>query len=295
MFPGGNMIELFIQDVPAAEAPRPIGEIMAAAPEEAWRRVPDDQLLLIDTPGGRIAVELSSVLGQDHVEQVKLLTGAGYYEGLSFYRVIEGFVAQGGDHTDERSKGKAKLSLKAEFEEPLPQGTVFTTLGVRDGYAPEVGFIEGMPAGRNAATGSSWLAHCTGAFAFGRNDGPDTASTEFYITLQPQRYLDRNLTVFGRVLDGMNVVQAAPRGVIDEDEETDDFAERLMISTFTLASDLPEEERPAYEVMDTQSASFAELIEARKARPSPFFVYRPGHVDLCQMPVPTRAAENGDK
>ncbi|MCQ8185539.1 peptidylprolyl isomerase [Parvularcula maris] len=288
------MIELIIQEDAVAEGPREIAEIMAAAPDEAWRRVPDEQLLLIDTPEGRIAVELSSVLGQDHVEQIKLLSRAGYYEGLSFYRVIEGFVAQGGDHTDDHPKGKARTSLEAEFEEKLPEGTVFTTLGVRDGYAAEVGFVGGMPAGRDASTGTSWLAHCTGAFAFGRNNGPDTASTEFYITLQPQRYLDRNLTVFGRVLSGMDVVQAAPRGVIDQDPETDDFSERLMIDSFRLAADLPEEERPAYEVMNTESDTFAELIEARKARPSAFFIYRPGHVDLCQMTIPTRTVEAED-
>ena len=140
-------------------------------------------------------------------------------------------------------------ALEAEFEEPLPGGVSFTSLSVLDGYASEVGFVESMPAGRDPVSGTTWLAHCTGAFAYGRNNGADTASTEFYITLQPQRYLDRNLTVMGRVLDGMTLVQGMPRGVIDGDPETDDFEERLMLKGMTIATQfrvraVDEPERP---------------------------------------------------
>jgi len=283
------MFELALVD---DAAPRPVAEIVASAPDDHWREIPAEQLLLIDTEKGTITVQLSSVLAQDHVAQARTLAREGYYEGLSFYRVIEGFVAQGGDHTGEADKGSAKENLKAEFEEPLPEEASLTTFPYADGYAPEVGYIESIPAGTDPETGTSWLAHCTGAFAYGRNNPKDTASTEFYITIQPQRYLDRNLTVLGRVIDGMHIAQAAPRGVIDGDPETDDFPERLMLRGMRIASDLPNSDQPRWRILDDQSASFEELVRARGARPSDFFYHRPGHVNLCQVPIPVERVEN---
>ena len=277
------MFELALVD----DAPRPVGDIMAAATDADWRTVDPENLLLMETEAGTITIELSAHLAPGHTEQMRTLAREGFFEGLSFYRVIEGFVAQGGDFADTRDIGSAKI-LEAEFEEPMPAGATFTPLTVTDGYAEQVGFIDGMPAGREG--GQVWLAHCTGAFAYGRNNERDSASTEFYITLQPQRYLDRNLSVAGRVLDGMTIAQAAPRGVIDGDPETDDFEERLKITGLQVAADLPEAARPSWQVMDDTSPLFAELMEARKARPSEFFYFRPGHVNLCQMPVPVRRA-----
>lgn len=272
----------------ADETPREVGVIVAEAPADHWREIPPDQLLLIETPEGQITVALSSVLAQTHIAQVRTLAREGYYQGLSFYRVIEGFVAQGGDHQGTQDLGSAQPKLAPEFEEALPEGAVFTQLPFGDHYADDVGYIESLPAGRDAETGTTWLAHCTGAFAFGREVAEDTASTEFYITLQPQRYLDRNLTVAGRVIDGMGIVQAAPRGVIDNDPETDDFPNRLMIKGMTIVSDIPEGQRPRWRILDDRSASFRELTKARAARPSDFFYHRPGHVNLCQMPVPVQ-------
>lgn len=269
------------------EAPRPVAEIMAAATDADWRTVDPENILLMETEAGTITIELSDKLAQAHTEQMRTLAREGFFEGLSFYRVIEGFVAQGGDFSETRDLGSAKV-LKAEFDEPLPEGAVFTPLSVTDGYAEAVGFIDGHPAGREGD--QVWLAHCTGAFAYARNTEKDTASTEFYITLQPQRYLDRNLTVAGRVIDGITIAQAAPRGVVDDDPETDDFKERLIINALRVAADLPEEGRPVWQVMDDKSPLFAELVEARKARPSDFFYHRPNHVNLCQMPVPVRRA-----
>lgn len=268
------------------DAPRPVAEIVRTAPDDHWRQIPPDQLLLIDTSEGTITVMLSSALAQDHVVQARVLAREGYYQGLSFYRVIENFVAQGGDHTGDVDKGSAKKTLEAEFEEPLPETAVFKEFPYKDGYAASVGYIESMPAGRDESTGSAWLAHCTGAFAYGRENDQNSASTEFYITLQPQRYLDRNLTVLGRVIDGMGLVQAAPRGVIDGDPETDDFPQRLMLTGMRIVADLPKDEQPRWRILDDQSASFAEMIRARGARPDPFFYYRPNHVNLCQVPIP---------
>ncbi|MEO1656278.1 MAG: peptidylprolyl isomerase [Pseudomonadota bacterium] len=279
------MIDALVADEPLKTP----SEIVAEAPADAWVTVDPDQLLLIDTAFGRVAVMLSSTMAQGHVEQMKTLVSQHYYDGLSFYRVIDGFVAQGGVLEETRELGEAKAKMEPEFEEPLPEGAVFAPLGYADGYAPEAGFIGGIPAGRDPETKTAWLAHCTGAFAYGREDARDSASSEIYITLQPQRYLDRNLTVAGRVIDGMDAVQRFPRGdrevnigIIEKPEN------RTKIFRVRMASDLPEAQRPGYQVMDTSSDTFAAYVASIANRPSGFWYHRPDHADLCQLTIPVR-------
>jgi peptidylprolyl isomerase len=274
--------------VQADAAPRTVSEIMETAPEGAWVTPDPDTLIYMDTEQGQIVIRLQDEMAPAHGEQIRKLIEESYYDGLHFYRVIEGFVAQGGDESGTRDKGGAADTLPAEFEQDASDDLPFTPLGYTDGYAAEVGFVDGMPAGRDPETGTVWLAHCTGAFAFGRDVGRDTASTEFYITLQPQRYLDRNLTVFGRVLDGMSVVQSIPRGELNNGGTIADRARWTRIERVRLGSQVPGDEQTQLQYMDTGSATFAELIRARAARPSDFFYYRPNHIDLCQMPIPVR-------
>ncbi|MEO1043137.1 MAG: peptidylprolyl isomerase [Pseudomonadota bacterium] len=269
--------------------------IVAEAPSDAWVTVDPDQLMLIDTAAGRVTVMLSDTMAQAHVEQMKTLVSQRYYDGLSFYRVIDGFVAQGGVLEEERDLGAAAAKLAPEFDETLPKGAQFAGLGYKDGFAPEAGFIGGMPAGRDPETGKAWLAHCTGAFAFGREDAADSASSEIYITLQPQRYLDRNLTVAGRVIDGMDAVQRFPRG--DREVNIGIIAKpenRAKIIRVRMASDLPEVSRPHYQVFDTNTDLFTMYVKSHANRPSGFFYFQPDHADLCQVPIPVREVETAE-
>ena len=153
-----------------------------------------------------------------------------------------------------------------------------------DGFAPSVGFVGSLPAGRDLEKGTLWHLHCMGAFAFGREDGADTASTEFYVALQPQRYLDRNLTVFGRVIDGMEHLQALRRVSPPETKE-DDLGETII--RMRMASD-SEASVAAWEILDSARPVFADFMEARRNRPESFFHYSADHLDVCQAPVPVR-------
>ena len=268
-----------------------VAEILAEAPDDAWVSPRPEDTLYVETPQGRIVIALVPELAPAHAAQLRTLAREGYYDGLSFYRVPIGFVAQGGDVTGERDLGAAARTLPAEFETPLPDGLTFTPLGMDDPYAPESGFIESLPAARDPETGTAWLAHCAGALAFGREEGRDTASTEIYITLQPQRYLDRNLTVVGRVVWGFEHVDAITRNAPGNFGTMADLGEATPIVSVRLASDVPRVRRTEVELLDSASDTFRALIGARAARPSGFFYYRPNHVDLCQMPVPARLAE----
>ena len=286
------MTPAFAQDAedaaPQADTPKTVAEVMEIAGDADWIAPNPDSTIYMRVPHGLIVIVLSDDLAPGHVEQVRTLVREGYYDGLNFYRVIDGFVAQGGDAAGEKDKGSAADSLPAEFEEPIPDGLAFTPLGNADGYAPEAGFINGMPAGLDRERGSVWLAHCAGAFAFGRNNERDSASTEFYITLQPQRYLDRNLTVFGRVIWGMDVVQAIKRGRPNNGGVIENEEDWTPILSARLASDVPEAELLDLQMMDTNSDVFLELIEARRNRMGEFFYVQHDYLDLCQLQLPVR-------
>lgn len=272
------------------EGKKSSAEILADAPDEDWRTLDQENLLYIEVETGVAIVALSETLAKRHVAQVKTLARQKFYDGLSFYRVIDGFVAQGGDPFEERDIGDAKQSLEAEFEEPYElfrrDGAIFKTSPYDDGYASGVGFAhDGLPIGLDQEAQSVWHLHCTGAFAFGRNDERDSASTEFYITLQPQRYLDRNLTVFGRVVDGMEHIQRLRRNEPPETKD-DDLGDEII--TIRVGSDLADARKKHLQMLRSDSDSFSAYLESRANRPEGFFYYRPNYVDVCQLPVPVR-------
>ncbi|HUO91667.1 MAG TPA: peptidylprolyl isomerase [Rhizomicrobium sp.] len=265
-----------------------------------WRDVDPNNLVLIDTKYGEVAVELAPDFAPNHVARVRALIRAHFYDGKTFYRVIDGFVAQGGigeGTSSTASYGKEQLkqwpALKAEFDAPVSRLGAFSPLGSPDLFAPEVGYVNGFPVARDMKDGKAWIVHCPGTFAFARDNGDDTATTEFYVVIgEMQRRLDRNLTAFGRVIDGMQYLQKLNRGnpdvamgVIQNKSDQDP------ILRVRLAADLPAGARPHYQVMKTESPSFA-AKKAQKLNPAPDFYHRkpPQVLDLCNMPAPVRRA-----
>ncbi len=162
------------------------------------------------------------------------------------------------------------------------------TLGNGDLFAETVGHIDGFAVGRSAELGREWLLHCPGAMAMARDEDPDSGGTEFYIVLDAQRYLDRNLTVFGRVIDGMQYIQKLRRGdraiesgVIQAPAQGDE------IISMQLASEIDAAKRPSYRVMVTPSAAFEDAKTAKRVRAEAFFYRRPPEtLDICGFEVP---------
>ncbi|HVV66338.1 MAG TPA: peptidylprolyl isomerase [Rhizomicrobium sp.] len=272
----------------------------AADDAAAWRPVDPDNLVLIDTAYGQTAIELAPEFAPRHVERLRALIRAHFYDGLSFYRVIDGFVAQGGAGEDTASTEnkpkdpateKAWPPLRAEFERPWGKDAKFIPLGSPDLFAKQAGHVRGFPVGRDPKTKTEWIIHCPGTFAFARDNDADTATTEFYIVIgEAPRRLDRNLTAFGRVIDGMPYLQKLERGDPAVDNGViADKAKRDRIVGMKLASDMPEAERPRYEVMRDDTKAFAQW-KAKKKNPAPGFYVRqpPPILDICLAPVPAR-------
>ena len=257
----------------------------ALAPD--WRDVAPENLILIETTYGDIIVELNPDFAPNHAAQFRNLVRDDVYNGTRFYRVIDTFVAQGGLQDDEMV-GQFP-TLTNENDRPLSDAK-FIPLGNADLFAPIVGHVDGFAVGRSESLQKEWLLHCPGALAMARDTDPDSGGTEFYIVLDAQRYLDRNLTIFGRVIDGMQYVQKLKRGiraiesgVIQAPEMGDE------ILSMTVAADMDAVIRPSYQVQAMPSQAFDNAKTAKRVRDDPFFYRKPPEVlDICGFETPVR-------
>jgi peptidylprolyl isomerase len=255
-----------------------------------WRDVDAENLVVMDTKHGRVLLELSPLFAPTHADRFRSLVRAKFYDGQSFYRVIDGFVAQGGIGEGDDKKLPEWPALKAEFDRNIGIDVEFVPLGSPDLFAERVGHVDGFPVGQSRKDKRMWLLHCPGALAMARDNDPDTGGTEFYVPIgQAPRRLDRNLTVFGRVLDGMQFLQKLNRG--DPKVESgviQDPARRDPIVRVQMAADMPEADRPRVQVMDPASKAF-EAFKAQRRNPAPDFYKRVSpNLDICAFNAPIR-------
>jgi peptidylprolyl isomerase len=274
---------------------RSAAEIIAAAPEADWRTPDPSNLLYMELATGRVIIELAPQFAPQHVGNIRTLARAGYWDGTSIYRSQDNFVVQFGDADSDdparaRPLGEAKKQLPAEFHRAA-RGLAFDRLPDADGWAREVGFAEGFPAGRDPGKGTAWMAHCYGTVGAGRSDADDSSiGTELYVTIgQSPRQLDDNITVVGRVLAGMELLSTIKRGPPPLGFY-ENPGERTPIGSIRLASEVPEAGRTKLQVLRTSTQSFRDATEARRNRVDGFYKRPAGHVDLCNVPIPTRTA-----
>ena len=179
-----------------------------------WQKVVADNLVTLQTHYGPVTIALEPDLGPQHVARFRNLIKEGFYDDRYFYRVVDGFVAQGGSNETHEVTPKTSL-LKAEFTVPLKEAAM--VVENNDPFAPATGFYHGFPVGIDKSRQEMWALHCPGTVAFARDNEKDTGSTEFYIVIgQAPRHLDRNMSVVGRVVAGMPALQNLPRGDNDK-------------------------------------------------------------------------------
>ena len=152
-------------------APPPV--VMNAFVDPDSSHDPDNVLVLDLSNGGRVMIRLMPQWAPGHIERIKTLTKQGFYNGVIFHRVIEGFMAQTGDPTGTGTSGSTLPDLKAEFNK--------------------------MP-------------HVRGTVSMARTDQPDTANSQFFIVFYPRFALDNRYTNFGRVISGMDMADTIERG-----------------------------------------------------------------------------------
>lgn len=284
---------LLIAALAAAQpAPKPLtpSDIVSQAPASAWRTIPAEDLLVIDLyPTGRTVIQLAPQFAPVHVANIRALANAGYWTGSSVYRVQDNYVVQWGTNDDGKPLPAGVVKRPpAEYDRPV-RGLTIRPLGYPDAYAPRVGHALGWPVAWNPATGRANLTHCYGYVGVGRDMAPDTGTGgELYAVIgHAPRHLDRNIAVVGRVVEGIEHLSALTRGTEALGFYKDGaIAKRIL--NIRLASQLPEGQRPSFQVMAETSPSFAAYVRARANRKDDFFQVPAGGVDLCNAPVPVR-------
>lgn len=264
--------------------------VLAVADE--WRTpLPENQVYL-SLEQGPVVLELAPFMAPEHVKQFKTLVREGYYDGLDFYRVVDGFVAQAGDVSEHKPSAQ-KQNLPAEFSRPLSDHQDFSLLQKPDFFAEQTGYLHGFAAARDTKDKQEWLVHCPGTLAMARSTEADSGSADFYIVIgQAPRHLDRNMSVFGRVLWGMEHVQGLPRG--NPDVEMGVIAKgqpKGKIVQARVASDIPPEQRLALQVQEQDSPSMHARLESGRKMENPFFHFKgKGNLDVCYYPTKVRLA-----
>ena len=275
---------------------RSMGDLLAASKPEDWRPLRLEDAVVLELPAGRVVLELAPAFAPRHAANVKALVKGGYLDGLAILRSQDNFVVQWGDPDgDDEQKARpfppgAEKHLPAEFTRPAG-GLPFHRLPDPDGWAPEAGFVDGLAAARDPASGEAWLAHCYGAVGAGRGEAADSSNgAELYVVIgHAPRQLDRNITVVGRVVEGMELLAVVPRGpapmgFFEKPEQ------RVPIRRARLAADLPDAERPRLDVLRTDTPLFDAILEARRNRRDGWYKRPAGHLDLCLAPLPVRPA-----
>jgi peptidylprolyl isomerase len=195
---------------------------------------------------------------------------------------------QWGDADARKPLGAARRTLAAEFERPL-RGLAVTRLPDADTYAPQVGFVDGLPVAVDPGLGRAWLVHCYGMVGAGRDTDVDSGGgAELYAVIgQAPRHLDRNVTLLGRVVAGMELLAALPRGSgpLGRYEHPE---QHVPIRAVSVAADVPAAQRSELEVLRTDTPTFLAYVEARRSRHEDWFKVPAGRVDVCNVPIPVR-------
>jgi len=251
--------------------------------EADWRMVAPENLLVVDTPKGRILAELDPRVAPLSVERVRTLANQGFYDGLKFHRVIPNFMAQTGDPLGTGAGGSELPDLPAE-------------LNFRRGRAADFGVVPNVNANVNAVFGSIPIQtqpdaqmfvtadakvaaqglFCPGVLGMARASDLNSANSQFFFMTGANPSLNGLYTPFGRIVSGLDVVKSLTTGSATEDGrvENPDVMTRVR-----MASALPEAERPVVRVMLPTASAFAARIQYKRGT-------RGTNFNLCDVDVP---------
>jgi peptidylprolyl isomerase len=276
---------------PHKPAPVSMADLLQASPASHWRDLDPGNTMYLELPAGRVIIELADAYAPANVAAIRTLVRDGYFDGSFVIRSQDNYVVQWArPEADARAQAMAKVKLKAEFARPIDPKLEFTRLAYPDTYAPEVGFSNGFPVARDPKRGRTWLVHCYGSVGVGRDNAPDSGNgSELYAVIgQSPRNLDRNITLAGRVVRGVELLSVMPRGsgAMGFYEKP---AQWIPIRSVKIAADVPAAERVNLEALRTDSATFGALVESRANRREEWFAEPIGRIGVCNVPLPVRA------
>ena len=254
-----------------------------------WRTPKAESVIVMQLDSGRVVIELAPQFAPNHVANIKQLVSGGYFDGSLILRSQDNYVVQWGDPDEgteqAKSIGKAKPKLKVEFFADNNELN-FDALESRDAYAAEVGFVDGFPVASDGKR--AWLAHCYGMVGVSRGMGDDSGNGSglYVVTGHAPRHLDRNVTLVGRVIEGMPLLSSLPRGTGDLGffESAEQY---IPIESMKLATSFGDEP-VSQQIMNTNSAAFKQHVAKRTTRSEEWFLESVGKIELCNVGVPSR-------
>ena len=260
-----------------------------AAPDDAWRTVDPENLMIIKTKYGNIGVELYPEIAPEHVTQVKTLTRQGFYNDVPFHRVIDGFMNQTGDGSNGDGTGDSDLpNIPPEFEFKRSADMEFHAISKqRIGQSNiGVGFYKALPIASQPTvdslftkvdTAEAFGLHCKGVTSMARTSEPTSANSQFFLMRAKSMSLDKNYSIWGSTVMGYDLLEKPLVGTVSDDPDW--IPDRM--DEVNIAADLPEAERPEVQVLRTEHPAFKGWLETqRKAN---------GKLpEVCDLSVPTR-------
>ena len=263
----------------------------AAWPE--WRQPDPANLLYMQLPQGEVVMELAPGFGPKNVANIKVLARERYFDGLAVIRSQDNYVVQWGDPAENEDAakplGSAAASVPPEFQRAANEVDL-SAIASRDAYADIVGFVDGFPAASDGKT--TWLTHCYGMVGAARGNEPDSGngSSLYVVTGHAPRHLDRNITLVGRVISGIENLTTLPRGTAAMGFY-ESAVETTPIIRVRVGDDLPDEDRLKVEIMRTDSSEFSGYVKSRTTRTEEWFVEPTGRIEICNVSPPVRAID----
>lgn len=267
----------------ATAAPAPSKPAAAPTPpgDADWRTPDPQNVMVIDTTKGRVIVELDPLSAPQAVARVRALTKQGFYDGRSFFRVIDSFMDQTGDPQENGTGGSSLPNLPPEFTFRRSSDMPFVPVTRSGGL--EAGFIGALPViSQSMDLGlltadhkvSAYVTFCPGVGGLARADDPASANSQFFLMRGAHNNLDQKYAVWGRVIAGEDVVRAIKTG-----EPPPPPADKM--TKVRLLADMPAADRPQVKVIDVRGPWFKAMIDRLKAEKVVDF-------SLCDVDLPSQ-------
>ncbi|MCI4643437.1 MAG: peptidylprolyl isomerase [Hyphomonadaceae bacterium] len=249
---------------------------VVSADAENWRAVDPENLILFETTVGDVVIEIFPEVAPAHATQFRAIVRSGDFDGTSFHRVIDDFMAQGGDVFALHGRESGLPDIPGEFTfRRDPAEMLLDPIGEAD--TARAGYMKGFPILTQAAwladmskdgLVQSYIPHCPGVVSTARTDDPNSANSQFFLMRGRAEHLDRQYTAWGRIIAGADLVYDIKTG---EPPANPDILQRAR-----MAADLPEDETLQAWVQRTDGPDFTATL----ADLAPT-----GDEDVCALPA----------
>lgn len=258
------------------------------APDEAWRDLNPENTLYIDLEYGRVILELYPEIAPIHVERIKTLTRQGFYDYITFHRVIEGFMNQTGDPKGDGTGDSDLPDITAEFTFRRGSDMPVTLVGARPSGQGDIGVgfykalpIATQPTSQGILTKDGKVAafglHCKGVTSMARTSNPDSANSQFFLMRDTSPHLDSQYSIWGNTVLGheyLTKIKIGSKG--DDPNFVPDVMKKVQI-----AADVAPAERVNVQVLKADSVAFKNFLKTQKKADGTY-------PDICDIQVPSR-------